>query len=235
MVNLGYVLSDTNNQLVGISTPYGGMYMYGNGTATPIRAASKYHLVENFGTGAVNKWTFDAGSNGEVADTADNGSGKLRITTGAAHGLVTNEIVSINGLTTAAQNAVTRVTNIGETTFDCQDINYATADETGYWNQGSSLKAGTGAAGVYLANLSCSMTSAGNNKKYNWELYQNATELNNISITRMVATGADEDAVAASGMITIAEGDYITFAVEGLTDDTDLTMINANVNLHKIN
>ena len=147
MPNKGYTLLDENSQLVGVSTPYGEMYIYAGASPITIRTTGKYHLVTGFSTGAVNKFTFDAGSFGNVTDTADNGSGKLRITTDMSHGLVDGEIVSIVGLTTAGQNGITRITNIGDTTFDCQDISFATADEIGHWTQGSSLKAGVGATG----------------------------------------------------------------------------------------
>lgn len=234
MTKKGYVILDTNDQYVGYSPPYAGMYIYGGASTTFIDTVQRYHLARGFAQGTLNKWTFDAGSYGSIIDTANNGSGKLRITTSTDHTLTTGCIVSITGLATNSQNAVTRVTVINSTTFDCDDISYSSPDEVGTFNRGSSLIAGVGAAGVYHVCFSASVTSFGNNKKYNWEIIQNVTERDNISITRMIATGTDEGAVGASGLLTIAEGDIITLAVEGLTDTTDLTFINTNVNLHKI-
>lgn len=235
MPNKGYVMLDTNDQFVGNSTPYGEMYIFNNSVATVINTVNKPHLVLNFAEGELNKWTFNAGTSGSITHTINNGSGTLRIYTADDHNLTDGDIISVVGLASGTPNAISNIVVVSGTVMDCTKIPYFGSGETGNWYKGSSLRAGSGAAGVYCANLAIpSITSGGDNKKYGWKLYQNTTALNNIATSKVIVVGTDGETVDATGYVTISENDFITLAVTGMTDTTNLTHVNANVNLHKL-
>ncbi len=73
---------------------------------------------------------------GTVSATANNGSGKVRITTSAAHGLATGDFVSVSGIVgTTEANDDWIVTVINTTQFDLNDCTYASA-----WVSGGTVK-----------------------------------------------------------------------------------------------
>jgi hypothetical protein len=215
-----------------IVVPYGEIFAHGNATATVINAVDELHLVTIFSNGEMSGVSAVAGSTGAITDTGDS-TGQLQITSNG-HSLTSGEVVSITGLTTAAQNGLTRVTVVDVNTFDCDDISYATASETGAWQRGHQLKIATGNDGVYRVGFNATVTSAGDAKKYRWVVVKNITEKTNISVTRVGDTGASEGSISASGLVDLAAGDIISLAVEGNTDATNLTHVSGNLNLSRV-
>lgn len=207
------------------------MTIHENGTPLTIDSTTKEHAVRLFGAGNLSGFTFDAGSTGPIANTSDNG-GTLRITD-VGHGLVTGDVVTITGLATASQNDVTAITRIDDDTFDCDDITFATGSETGTWNQGSHLIAGTDAAGTYLIHLTHSTTSALVNKTFEWHIYIDTTRQDNMGLRRRFSS-TDVGVIAGSAIITVAVGNKIWLAVQNQTDANNLTHIHGNLNLHQL-
>ena len=86
-------------------------------------------------------YKYDGTFNGNVAGAADNGSGLIRITTSAAHGLAPSDevvIASVGGTTEA--NGTWTITAIAATTFDLQGSTFANAYTTGgTWNANGML------------------------------------------------------------------------------------------------
>jgi len=234
MANKGYQLTNDSGGISATTNNYAEMYIYEGGTATTIGIVNIYHLIQNFSTGLVNNWTFDAGSNGAISAFADYGgtvAGTVKATD-AAHGLITGEVVTISGTTN--YNGVFVVTKVDDDNFYFTDT-WVADDATGNWYQGSSLKAGTGSAGLYGLLWNASFTSAGNNKVYQLELFQNATEIDKSAAEHKIATGTDIQAMASPmRLVQIADGDYITLAVECITDATNLTMVHAGVSLVRL-
>lgn len=212
---------------------YGEMLIHENAVALTIDSVSKEHAVRLFGAGHLKNFTFDAGSTGAIANTANNGSGLLRITH-VGHGRDTADILTTTGLATAAQNDVTSITKIDDDTFDCDDISFVSAGESGTWNQGSYLLAGANTGDDYHVNMGMSASSSIANKIFEWHLYVNTTRQID-STLRQKFPATDVESTSTSSIVTIAVGDKIWWAVAPLTDAAaDITHIHANVNLHLV-
>lgn len=213
------------------STDFAEMVLHDNSTATAINSQNKEHAGRIIGTGDLQNWTFTAGTTGSIANTADNG-GTLRITD-VGHGLITGDIVAITGLATAAQNDVTVITRIDDDTFDCDDISFVTGSETGIWDQGSYLTAGTDAIGKYFLSLSSSVSSASANQTFEWHIYINATRQDEGAIRRKFSS-TDIGNISSSGILTIADGDRVWVAISNFTSTANLTHLHASMSLHRL-
>lgn len=219
------------HEIVEVDVEHGEMYIDGSSTATTVTDANKAVAIEGFSSSHLQDFTFGSSSNGVITDTADN-SGTLRITD-VAHGLTTGDFITINGLATAAQNGTTAVTVIGVDTFDCDDISYATIDETGTWQMGSYLLVPTGGAGSYMVTMSSSATPAGANKTFLIQLCIDTAAQGDAKVERKFGA-ADIGSIMVTGLITLAATNRVWLSVTGLTDGTDITFKHANMTLHRI-
>jgi len=241
VVNFGKLYTKTNDKLyfqdgagsekeVSLAdTEHGSMFANGNATATTITDANKVVAIEAGSSTDLSGVTFNAGTNGVIANTADNG-GTLRITD-VGHGLVTGDVVSINGLATAAQNAVTLVTRIDDDTFDCDDITFVTGSESGTWQKPGHLVIGT--AGTYLLTAQFSVLSASANKTFQFFTYIGSTQQTDITSERRFASN-DIGAMGMGGLIAVSATDKVWCAVVGLTDATNITVKHSNFSIHRI-
>ena len=210
---------------------YSDMHIHDNTTATVINNGDSPHLIQGlFILEHAIGFTFESGSTGAITDTANNG-GILRITD-TDHGLSTGDIVSTTGLSTAAQNNVTKVTVIDSATFDCDDITFVTASETGIWYQGDRLIAAAGSGGTYKIDFHSYGTSAGTNKTFEYGIFINEIEETITHSKRKYAT-VDVGVVGASGITFIDDGDEVTFYIKG-QDSTNFTLDHCNVILHEV-
>lgn len=219
------------HEIVEVDVEHGEMYLDGNSTPTTITDSGKAVALEGFSSSHLQDFTFVPSANGVITDTANN-SGTLRITD-VAHGLSTGDIITINGLATAAQNGTTAITKINNDTFDCDDISYATASETGTWQMGSYLLVPTGGAGSYLISVSSSATPAGTNKTFLIQLCINTAAQVDVKVERKFGA-ADIGSMSMVGLVTLADADRVWVSVTGLTDGTDVTLKHANLLLHRI-
>ena len=218
------------HELVEVDVEHAEFYITANTTAVTITDVNKSVALEGFSSSHLQDFTFGSSANGEITDTADNTV--LRITD-VAHGLITGDIVTINGLATAAQNATTAITKINNDTFDCDNISYASSAETGTWQMGSYLLTPTGGAGTYLATMSSSATSAGTNRTFLIQLCVNITAQADMKVERKFAA-SDIGSIGMVGLITLADANRVWLSVEGLTDGTDITFKHANLALHRV-
>jgi len=223
--------SGDEHEIVEVDVEHGEFYVSANTTATAISSSTKSVAMEGFSSSHLQDFTFVSSLNGVITDTQDNG-GTLRITD-ASHGLATGDLVTINGLSTAAQNATTAVTMINGNEFDCDDITFAASAETGTWQMGSYLLAPTGGAGTYLATMTSSATPAGTNKTFLVQLCINITAQADIKVERKYGA-ADIGSIGMIGLITLSDADRIWMSVQGLTDATNITFKHANLCLHRV-
>ncbi len=219
------------HEIVEVDVEHGEMFLNDNGTAVTITTVDDSVALEGFSSSHLQDFTFVSSKNGVITDTANN-SGTLRITD-VAHGLITSDIITINGLATAAQNGTTAITRIDDDTFDCDDISFATIDETGTWQMGSYLLVPTGGAGTYMATMTSSATSAGANKTFLVQLCINITAQTDAKVERKFSA-ADIGSVGMSGLITVADADRVWLSVMGLSDATDITFKHANLSMHRV-
>ena len=219
------------HEIVEVNVEHGEFFVKGNATATVITTVNDPVALELGASSHLKDFTFVAGSNGVITDTANN-SGTLRITD-VAHGLLTGDIVTINGLATASQNGITAITRIDDDTFDCDDITFATIDETGTWQMGSYLLAPTGSASDYRIMFSSSATSAGANKTFTIEV-MNLISTHDDAIVERKFSSTDIGSMSTGGLITIADADRIWVAITGITDATNLTLKHFNMSLNRV-
>jgi len=211
---------------------YGAMFDKNNAVATTINTASEYHALENQGTGLCSGFAFDAGSNGAITDTADNG-GVLRCTD-VAHGLATGDMITLNGMGDAAHNGITAVTVIGVDTFDCDNIVYNSIEDTGSWQQGSSLTVGTGGAGIYMISWGASGSAAVSAKEYHFECFQNIVAIDGTHKPRTFTGTTIGNFGSPAALVSLAESDIVWCGVENVTDTTNLTIADFNLSLVKL-
>ena len=222
----------TNQATAGIAGPsnLAEMILHDNSIEMVIDSNDKQHALRLFLAGDLEEWTFDAGSTGAITNTADNG-GTLRITD-VGHGLVTGNIVTITGLSTAAQNDVTVITRIDDDTFDCADITFVTGSETGTWNRGSSLIAGVLSTGKCLVQLGISAISAAITPEITYHIYINTTQQQGDAIQFDLKTSAGRGFM--SQIVTIAANDIVWVSVLETSNNINITNIFSNLNLHKL-
>ena len=219
------------HEVVEVDVEHGEFFVKGNATLTTITDANKGVALELGAGDHLKDFTFVSGANGVITDTANNG-GLLRITD-VAHGRTTGDILSINGLATAAQNGITTITRIDDDTFDCQNISFATIDETGTWQMGAYLLAPTGAAGDYRIMFASTVISASANKTYTIQAMVNRVEDDGLFAEVRLAS-ADVSAMAFGGIHTLAAADRIWVCVNRLTDGTNITLKHFNLSLNRI-
>ncbi len=219
------------HEVVEVDVEHGEFFVKGNATLTTITDANKGVAMELGAGDHLKDFTFVAGANGVITDTANNG-GLLRITD-VAHGLVTGDIVSINGLATAAQNDVTVITRIDDDTFDCQDITFVTIDETGTWQMGAYLLTPTGGAGDYRIMFASSVLSASANKTYTIQAMV-GTVADDGLFAEVRLSSSDVSGLAFGGIHTLAVADRLWVCVNGLTDGTNITLKHFNLSINRI-
>ncbi len=219
------------HEIVEANVEHGEFFVKGNGTPVTITTVNDPVALELGTSNHMADFTFQAGSNGVITDTANN-SGTLRITD-VGHGLTTGDVVTINGLATPAQNDTTTITKQGNDAFDCDDINFATIDETGTWQMGSYLLVPTGGAGDYRIVFTSSATPEGANKIYVVEIMLLSTAQNDL-VTERKFSAADIGAIAIGGLITLSVADRIWVRITGTTDNSDLTLKHFNLSVNRI-
>jgi len=208
------------------------MFVVDNAVELVINSQDKVHAAKLGVAGKLVDFTHGDGSTGTIANTANNGGGLLRITD-VAHGLSTGDIVTITGLSTAAQNDVTTITKIDNDTFDCDDISFVTASETGTWDQGSRLIVGVDGGGTYAAVFSATASSASANNTFRFHVLVNTTKQEKLRTENRFGN-TDIQSISATGLIDVIAGDIIWFGAENVGGTANLLAVHANVNLHKI-
>lgn len=207
------------------------MYLYNATNTVTINTTNAYHAVTGLLEGSVDgAFTYLASSTGSITSTANNG-GVLRCTD-ATHGLTTGQVVTLNGMGDAAHNGVTHVTVIDLNTFDCDDIAYSSAADTGSWQRGSSLTLNDGYGGHYNSDFSVTGNVGSANKNLKVEIYKNISAFDEFAVERAFSiTGYGN--MSSGGVGFLVPGDIIWMAVENTTDTTDFVIRHANLHLSK--
>ncbi len=219
------------HELVEVDVEHGEFFVKGNATVTTITDANKGVAMELGAGDHLKDFTFVAGANGVITDTANN-SGTLRITD-VAHGRTTGDILSINGLATASQNGITAITRIDDDTFDCDNLTFATIDETGTWQMGAYLLVPAGGAADYRIEFKSSVLSASANKTYTIQGMINTSEDDGL-FAEVRLSSADVSLIGFGGIHTLAVADRLWVCINGLTDGTNITLKHFNLSLNRI-
>jgi hypothetical protein len=217
---------------------YGGMYFYtssaGAPTAQAINITQQYHGVYLTATGgSLSGWTLKAGTSGTIDAVADNGGvvvGTILITTAAAHNLAVGDYVVQNGFTTrTTYRGKYRVLTTPLATTYTVTRAFEVATDTGWFQRSWSMTAGAGSAGLYRVTFSMSAEADSNTTDFRWEVNKNDTDLDNIAAQNFYSTSARAQSTAATGIVSIADGDVLYMSVKNLTDAADWKIWLANL------
>jgi hypothetical protein len=122
----------------------------------------------------------------------------------------------------AAHVGTTKVTVIDVDTFDCDNITYNSAADTGAWSQGDYLQVSAGASGHWQIGWSASMSSPdAANKTFKLECVKNITDIDEGATQRKFGIQNDVGVVAsASNIVELVAGDRIWMQVQNVEADT---------------
>lgn len=213
----------------GINSYYGEMYQASNAIATVIDTADEWYAVRLFSTGEVSNWTFDAGSTGVIASIANAGGGDV-IINDVAHGLSAGDMISITGTTN--YNGLYEVKTV---TIDSFTITATWGvSETGKWNQGSSLTAGSGAAGKYIMHFSVTLTPQINNHIFTFATAKNAIDCPKCRARQKAGNAGDYHSISSTSIHDVSVGDIIYLVVKNINATGNVTIRHSNLNLEKL-
>ena len=208
---------------------YGEMHVHGNSTATDISTTNIPHLMQGlFAEEDTEGFTFVAGSTGPIAAFAEYStvvSGTTKVTD-ANHGLSSGAILSING--TTSYNGIFKITVIDASNYYII-ATFVADDATGNWYEGDKLVNTTGKTAKYMVEFHGFGTPETNNDIIEFHLYKDAIVLANLESKGKFTSSTDVKPMSASGLVTLADNEAVTFAITNTTGTGDFTMEHVNM------
>ena len=174
---------------------------------------------------------FIAGQSIAISGYVDNGSGLVRVTTGA-HTLNTGDIITITGTTN--YTGVWVVTVIDSTHVDLQASTWtaAGADVTGTMRSGDHFKILDGGNGSYQVSFIADCTKGvGASALTEYRLYKNTILRHKI---KRQLTSTDTGAFPLLGSIDVVVGDKLWVGIVNITNTNTLTIGEGTFFMHKI-
>ncbi|KKL52319.1 hypothetical protein LCGC14_2286630, partial [marine sediment metagenome] len=168
-----------------------------------------------------------------IANSPGSPGVQAQITTTGSHGLAAGDIVSLTNLS-AGTNAGIHVVlaPIAATTFEITSANSTNA--TGTMDQAATLEADAIAAGSYYFAYSLSAAPVGANETFDFELRQNAVTITGSRTRRKFGAGTDFGSTTGVGIIDIASGDKVSFALSNEDSAANLTLRNVTIVLIRL-
>ena len=211
---------------------FGEIHVHDNSTATTIDTISIPHLIQGlFSEEDSEGFDFVAGSTGPIAAFAEYStvvSGTTQVTD-VDHGLATGALLSIAG--TTSYNGVFKVTIIDTDNFYIIDT-FVADDGTGTWYEGDKVVNSTGKTAKHMVEFHGFGTPETNNDILAFHLYKEATVLESLESKGKFTSSTDVKPMSASGLVTLADGEAITFAITNTTGAGDFTMEHLNIVIH---
>ena len=195
-----------------------------------------YH-TNGLAAGDLAGWTFDAGGGGTshaitgIADGTPSGT-DISVTTGDNHLLAVGDIISQTNLANAVYVGLFVVKDITSVTVYEVAAAY-TATGTGTMDQAATLDANVGTDGVYLFMFWASATS-GNNEIFDFELCKNAVAITGTKVRRKFGTATDFGSFSGAGVVFVAAGNKISFAVSNEDSSANITLRNLTIVLLRL-
>lgn len=207
---------------------YGEVYICNNSNATVIETVSTPIALRQIETGLVNGFTFHAGSTGAItafANYAGTVAGTVLITSGA-HGLSTEDIITIRGTTN--YNGVFSITVVDVNSFYITDT-WVSDDGASDWDQGASLKCSESSMYVCYWRMNTGPDAA---CTLTWKVNINATpQCRSISEKKMAIN--DYDSCSSSCLLSLIVGDIVWLSVQ--SDSTsDITNKYGEFSIHRL-
>jgi hypothetical protein len=212
-------------------TAYGEFKIAENTNATVIRGTNQWQAITtNVVTGLLSVFSYDSGGIGTVSSIADVGGGIVSVTAGAAHGLAPDDIITINGTTN--YNEIYKV--LSTPSADVFTVTSAyVSDQSGFWQQGSTLTVLSGGEGVYKGTWASSGISEINAHVFDFTPVVN-TVIATAATARRKFSVADFGSFSGTELVNLSVGDKITFAVRNITATNDVTIRTLDLNLHRM-
>jgi len=211
-------------------TGHASMYWAANGTPITPQTAAYPMACVNLTTGSLlTGFTFVASSTGVIASVVDgSGSGALTCND-VGHGLVTGDVIVVEGMAVDAHNGVTTVTRITDDQFSCDDITHSSGTGAGVWDEPDYLLVSADGAGEYHFTYTASVIKgAGATASVTFEPYVNSTVCSEAIIQRQIP-GTDQGVVAGQSFETLAVGDRIFLTVTNETNTNTLQFKYGNI------
>lgn len=238
--NILGVLTDNgaNNSFDGRSL--GEFYIFENTVEAEIEAVDQWHPAIGGTVGVIDGFTFFAGSSIDILSFADYSgtvAGTIKATTNGAHSYATGDIISQVGALIEVGDPDPYYGQYSITVVDADEYYFTNPDwnatQTAVAIKPASLTAGDVAVGTYLFNGTGSVTSAGNDKVFDFSLFRNTTSSEKAEARFKAKIAGDFQSIAGSSFIDIVAGDVLWFGIKGITDDANMTMRYGNFNTHR--
>jgi len=215
------------------TTDYGEMgNVYGSSATEALATADQWQAMYHANiTGAAphlnSGFSFVAGKAGVIASIADAGAGDVTVTD-VGHGLLTGDYITINGCADANYNGVFEVKSAP--TADTFTITATWgATDTGVWQMGSYLLCASASQYRIVWNASFSQ-SLNNTQTSLVEIFMNTTPSVKSASRRLLANNTDVGSIGGNGLMQLAVGDRIWFAVQTTAAQTlTYTVRNATI------
>ncbi len=202
-----------------------------------VNAQTDLHAYHSDGLagGHLSGWAYDGGGVGishAITAIVDYDGTWIEVTTGDAHGLAPGDIISQTNLADAAYGGIFVVQAVPDTTH-YRVIAAFTATGTGTMDQAATLIAGTGAAGEYHMTW-VATTTASNNETFDFFVYVQAEMEPGTPVRRKIGTGTDWGALPGTAIITIADGDHVSFILSNTGSAGDVLHRNFTFVLNRL-
>lgn len=208
---------------------YGELSIVDNANAVTINADEEWQaLVGDIITGLTHEFTYADGSEGVIASITDAGGGDVTIND-VANNLSAGHMIAINGTTN--YNGIYEVQTAAADSFTIT----ATwgANETGSWQRGASLTAGTGTSGIYRGAWTATGTSAVTGHVFDFAPCINTTIATKAK-SRRKFSNTDFGSFGGGGLMSISAGDIIHFLVQNVGASGNLTIRTLDLSTVKI-
>jgi len=210
---------------------YGEAYIYNNAVDTVIETADIPIALRQIIAGALNGFTFDAGSTGSIASyqLGTGGAGFTRLNN-VAHGLSDGDIITVRGSTVAGYNGVHTVSSVADDYFDI-DETFSVDGGASDWDQAAHLIVGAGADGIYAAEWVMN-TAPDAACQLVWVMYINAIPQYKSASERIYENNSLKGATATA-IFSVAAGDIVWLSVQS-SAASNILNIHGNYNLHQL-
>jgi len=205
----------------------GEMSITGGSTATEL-VQNVMTQVSGWITGVANGVSFGASSTAAITAFADATGGQVTVTS-AGHGLANGDIVNITGTTN--YNGRFAVANVDTDTFEITDT-WVADDATGTWVKGNSLT--VAAAGTYKLDWAATYTAEAGAKAFTFSISVNNAQQTK-TLRKVVSVGTGHENISGTGVLALSANDIVRLDVTGTTDGSNVTIVEGNINLSRLN
>ncbi len=241
--SIDYVAYDATNWHVESSTEiiHAEMYDFDNGDPFVINARDDSHMYHSNGiqAGDLAGWTFDAGGGGtsfpvaSIADSPGSPGAQAEITTTGAHGLAAGAIVSLTNMSAGTNGGTHGVVEpITATTFVKERADSTNA--TGTMDEAATLTVKPGAAGQYLILWASSAAGTGANEIFDFAVHNLETHQESTNTRRKFGGGGDVGVMAGVSIITIDDGDKVSFMIINTSSAANITLSDFTLVLERL-